>query len=133
MAPVHFLCGCALALLVCLTIHPHTRTPSRQLLDYWTSSDADDHSPVLDTDGILVRACRRMSYLPTLLVRGKQSDVVDESVARDFLSIMPHAEYASVQQAAHMIVGDKQDVFSAVIHEFIARNVRPAKRPIAKL
>jgi len=60
--------------------------------------------------------------VPTLLIRGRMSDVVTEEDAREFLSIASHAEYVDLEGAAHMVAGDKNDVFIEVVSEFIRRN-----------
>ena len=50
--------------------------------------------------------------LPVLLVRGGLSDVLTEEGAQSFLQQCPHAEYVNVTGAAHMVAGDRNDVFS---------------------
>ena len=56
---------------------------------------------------------------PVLLVRGSNSDLVnDESVAH-FLEIAPKARFRDVTGAGHMIVGDRNDVFAEVLDEFL--------------
>ena len=59
--------------------------------------------------------------LPTMLVRGGLSDVLSEEGAREFLALAPHSEYVSVQSAAHMIAGDRNDVFGNAVIEFLTR------------
>jgi non-heme chloroperoxidase len=61
--------------------------------------------------------------LPTLLVRGRMSDVVTEETAREFLESVPHAEFVDVENAAHMVAGDRNDVFSDAIIDFLSRTV----------
>jgi len=56
---------------------------------------------------------------PTLLVRGKQSDMVSEAGAAEFLEAVPHACYVDVSNATHMVVGDRNDVFSAAVLDFL--------------
>ncbi len=69
----------------------------------------------------LDRASRRLT-IPTLLVRGKLSDIVSEQGAKHFLELVPHAEFLDVDDAAHMVAGDKNDIFGDAIVEFLARN-----------
>ncbi|MGB8223206.1 MAG: alpha/beta hydrolase [Polyangiales bacterium] len=66
-------------------------------------------------------ASARLS-IPTLLVRGRMSDVVTEEHAREFLAVTPHAEYVDLEGAAHMVAGDKNDVFTDVVSDFIQRH-----------
>lgn len=63
-------------------------------------------------------ACRRLT-LPTLLVRGRLSDLVTEEEVAAFLALAPHANYVDVADAAHMIAGDKNDVFTSAITDFL--------------
>lgn len=59
--------------------------------------------------------------LPTLLVRGRLSDLVTEEDAREFLAMVPHAEYLDVAGAAHMVAGDRNDVFTEAVTRFVAK------------
>jgi len=68
------------------------------------------------------RDIARALTLPTFLVRGKLSDLVTETEAQDFLELVPHADYVDVADAAHMIAGDKNDVFMTSIIDFISRH-----------
>ncbi len=74
-----------------------------------------------------MRAAARRLCQPTLLVRGGLSDVLSEAGARDFLTLVPHARYASVSDAAHMVVGDRNDRFTAAVLEFLASSALPAQ------
>lgn len=60
--------------------------------------------------------------VPTLLIRGRMSDVVTEEDAQEFLGLAQHAEYVDLEGAAHMVAGDKNDVFIEVVGDFIRRN-----------
>lgn len=59
--------------------------------------------------------------IPTLLVRGRQSDVLSEDGARQFVELVPHAEYVDVSEARHMVAGDQNDAFTAVVASFLER------------
>jgi len=63
--------------------------------------------------------------IPTLLVRGGLSDVLDEDGAQSFLALVPQAEYVNVADAAHMVAGDRNDVFATSVIEFLTRTVPP--------
>jgi len=58
--------------------------------------------------------------LPTLLVRGMQSELVHEAYAREFVERAPGASYIDVGGAGHMVAGDRNDVFSDAILDFLA-------------
>ena len=55
--------------------------------------------------------------IPTLLVRGRVSDLLSEEGAQDLLRLVPHAEYVDVEGAGHMVAGDKNDLFNDAIVE----------------
>ncbi|MBZ0163663.1 MAG: alpha/beta hydrolase [Notoacmeibacter sp.] len=56
---------------------------------------------------------------PVLLVRGMNSELVDEETAREVASRIPRGQYTDVAGAGHMVAGDKNDVFCAAILEFL--------------
>ena len=49
----------------------------------------------------------------------------DRRSAQSFLQQCPHAEYVNVQNAAHMVAGDRNDIFSDAVIEFLKRTVPP--------
>lgn len=67
----------------------------------------------------LFTAARRLR-LPTLLVRGRMSDLVTVEAAREFLELVPHARFADVSGAGHMVAGDKNDAFTEAVTDFLA-------------
>ena len=71
-------------------------------------------------------ACADRLTLPTLLVRGGLSNVLSEEGAQSFLKQCPHAEYVRVENAAHMVAGDRNDNFAGAAIAFLERVV-PAR------
>lgn len=69
--------------------------------------------------------CADNLTLPVLLVRGGLSDVLSEEGAQSFLTQCPHAEYVNVANAAHMVAGDRNDIFATSVIEFLERVVPP--------
>ncbi|MBD5656280.1 MAG: alpha/beta hydrolase [Candidatus Eremiobacteraeota bacterium] len=67
--------------------------------------------------GHFERAARSIR-VPVLLVRGAESDVVDERIARELLGLIPHARYVDVAGAQHMVAGDENDAFSEAVTTF---------------
>jgi non-heme chloroperoxidase len=57
--------------------------------------------------------------LPTLLVRGRMSEILSEEGAQHFLDLVPHARFADVSDAGHMVAGDRNDAFTQVVIEFL--------------
>lgn len=60
--------------------------------------------------------------IPTLLVRGQQSDVVSPKGAQELQAMIPHMTFVDVEGAGHMVAGDKNDLFNAAIIEFLQRH-----------
>jgi len=59
--------------------------------------------------------------VPTLLIRGALSNVVTQDEVDDFLLALPHAEFEEIEKAAHMIAGDRNDIFAASAIDFLKR------------
>jgi non-heme chloroperoxidase len=76
---------------------------------------ANDYSP----DTSRLRAAASALAIPTLLVRGGSSDIVSEEGAREFLATAPAARYVDVSGAGHMVAGDRNDVFSQAVIDFL--------------
>jgi pimeloyl-ACP methyl ester carboxylesterase len=67
---------------------------------------------------LLDRAARRLR-VPTLLVRGRMSDLLSEEGAQTFLAQVPHAKFVDVSGAGHMVAGDENDAFTAAVIDFL--------------
>jgi len=72
--------------------------------------------------GELHAAASRLS-VPTLLVRGGQSDLVSAESVREFLAAVPHATYVDVSGAGHMVAGDDNDAFATAVLDFLHEHV----------
>ena len=75
----------------------------------------------MDTYRTRLRASAFHVDVPTLLVRGALSNVLTEEGAQDFLKQCPQAEYVNVKSAAHMVAGDRNDVFADAVIDFLGR------------
>lgn len=60
--------------------------------------------------------------IPTLLVRGRMSDLLSAEGAQDFLRRVPHAEFADVADAGHMVAGDRNEIFNDALLGFVDRH-----------
>lgn len=60
--------------------------------------------------------------IPTLLVRGRRSDLLSPDGVADFLARAPHAEFADVAGAGHMVAGDRNEVFNQAMLAFLERH-----------
>jgi pimeloyl-ACP methyl ester carboxylesterase len=72
--------------------------------------------------GMLARmqAAASAIRIPTLLVSGTQSEVVNREGVRQLMHLIPHAIWLPIEGAAHMVAGDNNDAFRAVVSQFIA-------------
>jgi len=66
----------------------------------------------------LEAAARRIT-VPTLLVRGRSSDLLSEEGARRLLELVPHAQFVDVAGAGHMVAGDRNDPFNDAVLAFL--------------
>tara|TARA_B100000953_G_scaffold88815_1_gene72434 strand:+ start:88 stop:921 length:834 start_codon:yes stop_codon:yes gene_type:complete len=57
--------------------------------------------------------------IPTLLIRGALSDVVTMEDVDYFLSMISHAKFVEIEKAAHMIAGDRNDIFAEEAIKFL--------------
>ena len=67
-------------------------------------------------------AAARKVTIPTLLVRGRMSDIVSDESVRELRELIPHAEVVDVDGAGHMVAGDKNDAFNQAVVEFVERS-----------
>jgi pimeloyl-ACP methyl ester carboxylesterase len=65
-------------------------------------------------------AAIRTLRIPVLLVRGGSSELVKPEHVEEFLSLAPNGKFVDVAGARHMVAGDRNDVFSAAIVDFLA-------------
>ena len=56
---------------------------------------------------------------PTLLVRGSESDILTDEIAKRMLEIVPSARLAVVPDAGHTVPGDQPVVFQTLLREFL--------------
>ena len=71
---------------------------------------------------LLVDGARRVQA-PTLLVRGVLSDVTSPQSVDEFLQVVPHAQTVDISGTDHMVAGDDNDVFTAVVADFLDRTM----------
>ncbi|HAC79159.1 MAG: alpha/beta hydrolase [Candidatus Binatia bacterium] len=71
-----------------------------------------------DSETVLDDAARALT-LPTLLIRGQKSDLLTMEQVEHFLGLAPHAQFTDVGGAGHMVAGDRNDVFSEAVLQFL--------------
>lgn len=79
-------------------------------------------------DPVRLGAAATNLRIPTLLVRGGHSDVLSVADARHFLELVPHAEYAPIHDAHHMVAGDDNTLFDHVLEGFLNRRIQPRQK-----
>jgi pimeloyl-ACP methyl ester carboxylesterase len=80
-----------------------------------------DDEPQRGADPARLRDAATALRIPTLLVRGGDSDVVSKEGLADMLELIPQAESVEIPQAGHMLVGDDNDQFAACLEAFLSR------------
>lgn len=63
--------------------------------------------------------------VPTLLLSGSRSDVVSEATIDEFMGLVPHAVHVRIEQATHMVVGDRNDEFTTEILRWLRTHAQP--------
>lgn len=59
-----------------------------------------------------IEAAAHRIRVPTLLIRGEHSEVVNAEGVEAFRQLLPHAEYVDVKGARHMVAGDENSAFN---------------------
>jgi pimeloyl-ACP methyl ester carboxylesterase len=60
---------------------------------------------------------------PVLLIRGGKSRIVTDAGAREFLTLVPHADYVDIEGAQHMVAGDANDAFNEAVFAFLDKQI----------
>ncbi|MEC7844365.1 MAG: alpha/beta hydrolase [Actinomycetota bacterium] len=82
------------------------------------SSERNEKNPDMRNTQLLNEVMSNIK-VPTLLVRGKMSDLVTEDEVQEFLEKFPQSDFVDVSGAGHMVAGDKNDVFSEEVIAFL--------------
>jgi len=89
-----------------------------KILNAWDPEKQSEEDRFSLTDRLA--GVHRLS-IPTLLIRGRLSDLVSVDTAKEFLDLVPHAEYVDLADAHHMVAGDQNDAFTEAVKEFLVR------------
>lgn len=87
---------------------------------HWDPRFMDSRNPHEPRDNSKFIAAAKQLKIPTLLVRGRMSTLISEESAKQFLELVPHAQYVDVKNAGHMIAGDRNDIFTKAVVDFLA-------------
>ena len=90
---------------------------------HWDPAFAEMRPLRITSDNFPERMAAAASGLtiPTLLVRGRMSDLLSEEGAQHFLGLVPHADFVDVSGAGHMVAGDRNEVFSEAVCGFLSK------------
>ncbi len=86
---------------------------------HWDPRMFENGPPARDTERL--RDAARSLTVPVLLVRGGHSDILSQAGADDFLRLVPHAEFADIAGADHMVAGERNDAFNDAVFSFLER------------
>jgi pimeloyl-ACP methyl ester carboxylesterase len=78
----------------------------------------ETRSSVVNTERLEDAA--RALRVPTLVVRGRMSDLLSEEGAQQMLALTPHARLVDVAGAGHMVAGDRNDLFNDAVVSFLS-------------
>jgi len=81
-----------------------------------------ERRPTVTQDPERLEAAARNLRVPTLLVRGRMSDVVSAASVQAFLAQVPDARFVDVCGAGHMVAGDRNDAFTEAVVAFLAEH-----------
>ena len=87
---------------------------------FTTDVETGERRPAATRDPERLRRAARAVRAPTLLVRGRKSELVTAEGVREFLALVPHARFVDVAEAGHMVAGDRNDVFTEAVRGFLA-------------
>jgi pimeloyl-ACP methyl ester carboxylesterase len=97
-------------------------TPDGRLRWHWDPALLDSVAAEAERWGERLKRAAMALRVPVLLVSGGRSDVVSEHTIREFRELVPHAEHVALRDATHMVAGDANDRFTAVVADWLARH-----------
>jgi pimeloyl-ACP methyl ester carboxylesterase len=89
---------------------------------HWDPEVLSRHRTPRDENRLLAAA--RNLHMPSLLVRGRMSDIVSPEGAQEFLELAPRGEFVDIPGADHMVAGDRNDAFNAAVFAFLDKNAQ---------
>ncbi len=92
---------------------------------HWDPRFVSERNEAEEQSSTIVRTelsdAARLIDIPTMLVRGRMSDIVSDESVTELKELVPHAEIADVADAGHMVAGDRNDIFNAAVIDFVGR------------
>ncbi|MEO7095621.1 MAG: alpha/beta hydrolase [Polyangiales bacterium] len=93
---------------------------------HWDPAFLGGRAPHRTSEVSRLTDAARALRIPTLLVRGRRSDLLSEQGVEEFLHLVPGARFVDVKDAGHMVAGDRNDAFTAAILPFLSEVSRPS-------
>jgi len=93
--------------------------PDGRLRWHWDPAFLAERRPNTQNSVERLRDAARALRIPTLLVRGRRSDLLSKRGVEEFLELVPGAQFVDVAGAGHMVAGDKNDAFTSAILPFL--------------
>lgn len=97
-------------------------TPDGRLRWHWDPALLDSVAAEAERWGERLKQAAMALRVPVLLVSGGRSDVVSEHTIDEFRQLVPHAEHVALHDSTHMVAGDANDRFTAVVADWLARH-----------
>jgi len=89
---------------------------------YWHWDPAMLAHSKIDNPGLWDRLDRATAAItvPTMLIKGAESELVSHQNVEHMRALMPHADYVDISGAGHMVAGDRNDAFNSAVFDFLA-------------
>lgn len=106
----------------------HLREENGRFYWHWDPGFMDPGSEPYfwDLQDELTETARTLT-MPTLLIWGRESEVVSQAAADRMRDRMPRAEYVDIAEAGHTVAGGDNDAFTAAVLSFLDRKVCPVQ------
>jgi pimeloyl-ACP methyl ester carboxylesterase len=92
---------------------------------HWDPAFLDGPRPIesdrLTVEQAALRAAGMLS-VPSLLVRGSNSELVQQAQAEEYLRLAKGSEFVDVKDARHMVAGDSNGAFTTAVLDFLQRH-----------
>ena len=95
------------------------QAPDGRLRWHWDPALLDSVGAEAERWGERLTRAAKALRIPVLLVSGGRSDVVSEETIREFRDLVPHAEHIALDDATHMVAGDANDRFTAIVADWL--------------
>lgn len=88
---------------------------------HWDPRFVGGEGPTELTDKQRLYRAARSIQVPSLVVRGRESDLLSPEGAKELLELLPRGEFVDVSGAGHMVAGDRNDIFTRAVMDFLDR------------